>query len=77
MKSKKTDFSQQKLDQLVTKKILRFDDIIQITGLSRSTIYRRMHANEFPQSISLGGRSIGWYESEVNEWLEGLRHSDT
>ena len=40
------------------------------TGLSRSSIYLRMKQGQFPRSISLGNRAIGWLESDVNKWLE-------
>jgi prophage regulatory protein len=29
-----------------------------------------MSNGEFPKSISLGGRAVGWLESDINEWLE-------
>jgi prophage regulatory protein len=41
--------------------ILRLPQIIKRTGLSRSSIYLRMANNEFPESVSLGGRAVGWY----------------
>lgn len=50
--------------------ILRLPSVIKRTGLSRSTIYNRISAGEFPKPISLGGRSIGWLESEVADWLK-------
>ncbi|MPV87020.1 AlpA family phage regulatory protein [Cardiobacteriales bacterium ML27] len=58
-------------------RVIRFDDVIALTGLSKSTIYRRMEEKQFPKSISLGGRSVGWYEHEVKEWLNSLKPSDT
>ena len=51
-------------------KILRLPLVKEFTGLSRSTIYLRMANNEFPSPISLGGRSVGWLEKDINEWLE-------
>ncbi|MDX2470964.1 MAG: AlpA family transcriptional regulator [SAR324 cluster bacterium] len=51
-------------------KILRLPTVKEYTGLSRSTIYLRISKNEFPHPISLGGRSVGWLENEINEWLE-------
>ena len=51
-------------------KILRLPVIKELTGLSRSTIYLRMSKGEFPSSISLGGRAVGWLEGDVNDWLE-------
>lgn len=50
--------------------ILRLPAVKKCTGLSRSTIYLRMANNEFPASISLGGRAVGWLEEDVNNWLE-------
>jgi prophage regulatory protein len=50
-------------------KILRLPQIIALTGLSRSTVYNRVATGNFPTSISLGGRSVGWVASEVDAWL--------
>lgn len=50
--------------------ILRLPLVKKRTGLSRSSIYLRIANNEFPQSISLGGRAVGWLEDDVNHWLE-------
>ena len=49
--------------------ILRLNDVKSRTGLSRSTIYARMAEGVFPSTISLGGRSVGWVESEINDWI--------
>ena len=50
--------------------ILRLPDVKARTGLSRSTIYLRISEGSFPKPVSLGGRAVGWIESEVNDWLE-------
>jgi prophage regulatory protein len=49
--------------------ILRLNDVKSRTGLSRSTIYARMAEGDFPPTISLGGRSVGWVEAEINDWI--------
>jgi len=54
----------------MTHMILRLPNVINRTGLSRSSIYLRMASNEFPASISLGGRAVGWLESDINQWIE-------
>jgi prophage regulatory protein len=51
-------------------KILRLPAVKESTGLSRSTIYLWIANNKFPKSISLGGRSVGWLEEDINQWLE-------
>lgn len=49
--------------------ILRLPAVKARTGLSRSTIYLRMSKSDFPTHISLGGRAVGWLESEINDWI--------
>lgn len=51
-------------------KILRLPQVISSTGLARSTIYKKISANEFPEPISLGAKSVGWLESDVQKWIE-------
>lgn len=50
--------------------ILRLPQAIKRTGLSRSSIYLAINAGTFPKPIKLGERSIGFLESEVNQWIE-------
>jgi len=49
--------------------IMRRREVERRTGLSRSTIYERIRTGAFPAPISLGGKSVGWIEHEVNHWL--------
>ncbi len=51
-------------------KVLRRKQVEEVTGLSRSTIYARMNAGTFPKAISLGPRSVGWLESDIQHWIE-------
>jgi prophage regulatory protein len=53
----------------MTHKILRLPDVKKTTGLSRSSIYLRIANNEFPKAISLGGRAVGWLNSDIDEWI--------
>ena len=50
--------------------ILRLPAVKAITGLSRSTIYLRVAKHSFPRPIGLGGRAVGWIESEVHDWID-------
>ncbi|WP_264878089.1 helix-turn-helix transcriptional regulator [Vibrio agarivorans] len=54
----------------MSNKIIRLPQVIEETGLSRSTIYLRMSNGEFPQSISLGDRAVGWVAADIELWLE-------
>ena len=50
-------------------KILRLPEVKDRTGLSRSTVYLRISESRFPTPISLGGRAVGWLESEIEQWI--------
>ena len=50
--------------------ILRLPTVKARTGLSRSTIYLRISEGKFPTPVSLGGRAVGWVDSEIQDWLE-------
>lgn len=49
--------------------ILRLPTVKSRTGLSRSTIYLRIAKGEFPRPVSLGGRAVGWLETDIENWL--------
>ena len=53
-----------------SKRILRMPAVQVRIGLSRSTIYESISKGEFPPSISLGARAVGWLESDIDAWLE-------
>lgn len=50
--------------------ILRLPEVKKRTGLARSTIYLRITNGVFPKPISLGGRAVGWLDSEIDEWIQ-------
>ncbi|WP_060857829.1 helix-turn-helix transcriptional regulator [Caballeronia sordidicola] len=51
-------------------RMLRRKQVEERTGLSRSTIYRRMRAGTFPQAVPLGGRLVGWRAADIEQFLE-------
>ena len=50
-------------------RIIRLKEVIDCTSLGRSTIYKYISEGSFPKSVPLGGRSVGWVESEVMSWV--------
>lgn len=49
--------------------ILRLREVRNRTSLSTATIYRREAAGTFPAKIKLGVKMVGWYESDIGEWI--------
>ena len=50
-------------------RLIILKEVIDYTGLARSTIYKYIDEGTFPQSVSLGDRAVAWVESEVQEWI--------
>ncbi len=50
-------------------KILRLPAVKSKTGIARSTIYSLIARGDFPQPLQLGARSVGWLESDINQWI--------
>jgi prophage regulatory protein len=50
-------------------RILRIRTVLNRTGLSRSTLYRKISDGSFPRQVKIGDRSSGWRESAVNQWI--------
>jgi prophage regulatory protein len=50
-------------------RILRIGTVLELTGLSRSTLYRKVHRGEFPKQIKLSERCAGWRQSSVQAWM--------
>ena len=58
-----------KIDHGSTTRIIRLNDVKLKTGLSRSAIYSAMKEMTFPRAVSIGVRSIGWVEGDVDLWI--------
>ncbi|CAM4357413.1 helix-turn-helix transcriptional regulator [Vibrio agarivorans] len=53
----------------VTSRLMRVKEIIRITGLSRSSLYKCISEGQFPKAVSLSERSVAWVEEEVQDWI--------
>lgn len=50
-------------------RIIRLKTVLERTGLSRSTLYRKIGEGSFPRQIRIAARCAGWRESAVEAWL--------
>ena len=49
-------------------RFIRLPELMQIVGLGKTTIYARIKMGEFPRPVKIGGRAVGWVESEIIQW---------
>ena len=50
-------------------RFIRLKSVLDRTGLSRSTIYRKIREGSFPAQVSICANGAGWYESAINRWI--------
>lgn len=58
----------------ITRRVLRMRDVVKKVGVPASAIEREIRAGRFPKPFKLfadpKSRSVGWFESEVDRYLE-------
>jgi prophage regulatory protein len=50
-------------------RILRLNKVLDRTGLSRSTLYRKIERRTFPKPVRISERCVGWREGDIEGWL--------
>ena len=50
-------------------RLIRLEEVLSYTGLSRSELYRQIQVGIFPRPVKVGKRAVRWRESEVEEWI--------
>lgn len=54
-------------------RIIRLKTVLDRTGLSRSTLYRKIGEGTFPRQVPISIHGAGWHESAVNRWIADPR----
>jgi|TARA_R100000935_G_scaffold25915_1_gene45857 prophage regulatory protein len=55
--------------ELTNDRFLRLKQVVQITSLSKSEIYRRVNDNRFPKQQRRSHKVAVWLQSEVEAWM--------
>lgn len=50
-------------------RIIRLRTVLDRTGLSRSTVYRKIAEGTFPPQLRISVNGAGWSEAEINSWV--------
>ncbi|GEO82978.1 helix-turn-helix transcriptional regulator [Pararhodospirillum oryzae] len=51
-------------------RIIRLKTVLSRTGLSRSTIYRKIAEGSFPARLRISTNGTVWHESDINRWIK-------
>jgi len=50
-------------------RIIRAKEVQELTGLSRTTIWRLERSGKFPARVPLSSSIIGWRSSDITQWI--------
>ena len=50
-------------------RLIRLDEVMSRTGLTRSLLFKLVKVKSFPRSISLAGSAVAWPESKIDGWI--------
>ncbi|RUR31168.1 helix-turn-helix transcriptional regulator [Vreelandella nanhaiensis] len=61
----------------MSNRLIRIKEVMDRTGLARSTVYKYISLGQFPHPIKLGTRAVAWVEREVEAWIcESIERRD-
>jgi len=50
-------------------KVLKINEVVELTTLPRSTVYFLIKKGKFPKPIRLSDRRVGWLYVDIVNWL--------
>ena len=65
----------QRMDGIITDRLVTRAEVERRVGLGRSALYRAMREGRFPEPLRVGPKSVRWLLSEVEKWIAGLPRS--
>jgi prophage regulatory protein len=51
---------------------INFENLEKVTGLSRTSLWRRVKDGSFPAPVRLGPNRVAWHMDDVRAWLDSL-----
>ena len=61
----------------MTNKICRLPEVLGLTGLCRSSLYKALKEKSFPEPVLLGKRAVGWRGSDLTAWIDSRQKRST
>lgn len=56
-------------------RLIRLEDVMKMTALSRSSIYACIAEGRFPKPLRIGRRAVAWRESEILNWISSRQQA--
>lgn len=60
----------------MTKMVYSIDDLKEVIGLSKWTVYDLIKKGKFPRPVQLSANRVGWRAGEIQSWVDGRPQTD-
>ena len=50
--------------------LLRLPEVLELCGMSRSSLYRMIAGGKFPAPVKISERAVGWRKKDILDWLD-------
>lgn len=67
--------AKREVDYGLEDRLIPIDAVMQLAGIGKTMIYRKMREGTFPKACKPGGASTRWSEREVREWLDRVKQN--
>ena len=58
-------------------RLLRFAEVVELTGFARSKLYRMIADGAFPPPLKIGVKSVRFRDDDIHAWIDSLpTHSE-
>jgi prophage regulatory protein len=51
---------------------VRISHVCEMTGMSRSSVYRKIAEGSFPKPFKLGERAVAWRVTVIESWIADM-----
>lgn len=56
----------------MAERLIRRPEVLNLTGMSKSTLYRHIAEGRFPRPVALGEQAVAWRLSDIQTWMDSL-----
>ena len=58
-------------------RLLRFAEVVEMTGIGRSQLYAKIADGAFPPPLKVGVKSVRFRDDDIHAWIDSLpTHSE-
>jgi prophage regulatory protein len=55
---------------MIEDRLMRIPEVLEVTGLSRATVYKLVAQGDFPKKVKISTRAVGFRASDIQAFVE-------